>query len=121
MSSISQIETYLRESTDLERAVLEEIRNQVVARYPDVEERYSYGIPCYYLRGKFLIGYTRNRRHFAVNTGRRSKQLQNLFQGYSTSKGTIRFTDKQPLKDVQLHALLDERASAILDSSSKLS
>lgn len=92
------------------------IQAEVMAQCPDAELTMSYGLPTFKHQGKIII-------HFGVFTDHMSlfpgaapiEALADKLAGYKTSKGTIQFSQNQPISDellTQIVSLCVARASA---------
>lgn len=81
-----------------QRAALDTLRETIRAVAPDAEERISYGVPAFRLNGP-LVGYGAASRHCALYlmSGSTVEAFRDQLEGFSTSKGTIRFTPERPL------------------------
>jgi uncharacterized protein YdhG (YjbR/CyaY superfamily) len=81
------------------RAALEKLRRTIRAAAPSVEECISYQLPAFRLDGKVLVlfGATANHCSFFPGSGTAVEAHKGDLEGYSTSKGTIRFNAAKPL------------------------
>ena len=78
---------------DLRRACEAQIRSLL----PKAEERMAYGIPSYYLEGRPLVHIGAGANHCAFYPGGIVDEFAEALKGYSTSRGTIRFSPDKPL------------------------
>jgi uncharacterized protein YdhG (YjbR/CyaY superfamily) len=88
---------YLAAVSDDKRAALEELRKSIKAAAPEAEECISYQLPAFRLNGKLLVAYGAAKNHCAFYPGSVVKALEDEFNDYDTSKGTIRFPADKPL------------------------
>ena len=82
-----------------QRAALERLRRTIRAAAPKAEECISYQMPAFRLDGKVLVLYAAMARHcsFFPGSGTAVEAHSAALDGYSTSKGTIRFDVAKPL------------------------
>jgi len=80
------------------RAALQNLRANIKAAAPDLEECISYGIPAFRHNGTFLLGYGAGANHCAFYPGSVVQELsKDELSRYDVSKGTIRFPSDKPL------------------------
>ena len=81
------------------RAALEKLRKAIRAAAPKATETISYRLPAFRLDGKILVlfGATANHCAFFPGSGTAVAAHKDDLEGYSTSKGTIRFRADKPL------------------------
>ncbi|GKY89035.1 iron chaperone [Sinisalibacter aestuarii] len=85
-----------------QRAALMALRDQIKAAAPQAREVFSYGVPAFRIgpgTGKVLVGYAAMRAHCGlyVFEGELVARFADKLAGFSTAKGTIRFTPDAPL------------------------
>ena len=80
-----------------QRAALGKLRRAIRAAAPKAEERISYGIPGYRLDGRMLVWFGAGVRHCAFYPGGIVPSFRRELADYDTSKGTIRFSEEDPL------------------------
>lgn len=93
------VDAYLAEVPEDQRAALEHIREIVRAAAPTATESVSYGFPTFKLDGRGLIWYAAWKNHcsiYPLTAGIREAHAKEL-EPFDTEKGTIRFTPEQPL------------------------
>jgi uncharacterized protein YdhG (YjbR/CyaY superfamily) len=90
---------YLAGLQDDKRAALEKLRRAIRAAAPKAEECMSYHLPAFRLDGKVLVLYGATAKHcsFFPGSGTAVEAHKGDLEGYSTSKGTIRFDADKPL------------------------
>jgi uncharacterized protein YdhG (YjbR/CyaY superfamily) len=104
------IDEYLSTLTDEKRAALETLRRAVKAAAPRAEECISYGIPAFRLDGRVLVFFAAATRHCSFFPGAFPiDALKDELQGYSISKGTIRFQPASPLPAALVRRLVKAR------------
>ncbi|RYH00531.1 MAG: hypothetical protein EON57_10995 [Alphaproteobacteria bacterium] len=96
----AEVEAYLDQIPEPQRALLERIRDVVWAEAPDAEEVIAYGIPTFKLSGN-LVHYAAFKNHLSFFPGgtAHNEALKDELQGYRIAKGTIQFTLDKPLPD----------------------
>ena len=84
-----------------ERELIERIRAQAVALVPDAVEGVSYGMPALRYRDSPLLSVMSAKGHIGLYpfSPEVVSAVTAELDGYSWSKGTIRFTAEQPLPD----------------------
>jgi uncharacterized protein YdhG (YjbR/CyaY superfamily) len=94
----ASVSAYLASLPPPTRRSLQKLRKTIAAAAPGAEEGISYGIPAFKLDGRLLVWFAAFKEHFSLFPGgsivrTHAKELK----GYSTSKGTIRFPQDQPV------------------------
>jgi len=104
MPGFESHDAYLATLPADQRAALERLRSDIRAAAPDAREVFSYGIPAFRSgsgpgKGKVLVGYAAMKAHcgFYVFEGDLVGRFADRLKGFSTAKGTIRFTPEHPL------------------------
>ncbi len=79
------------------QATLEKIRLTIRAAAPDAEEKISYQIPTFYLKGNLVhfAGFTNHISFFPTSSG--IEKFKRELSAYKGSKGTVRFPLDQPI------------------------
>lgn len=93
---------YLAALPEPERAALEHLRNHVLKVAPNAREVFSYGLPAFRVapgKSKVLLGYAATKQHLSLYPFDSDvvAEFADRLAGFSTSKGTIRFTPDHPL------------------------
>jgi uncharacterized protein YdhG (YjbR/CyaY superfamily) len=91
------IDEYLAMLGSEQRAALQRLREIVLETIPEAEECLSYGVPSFRLQGRFLLAFGATPKHCAFYPGAVVDAHKEELEGYSTSKGTIRFQPDSPL------------------------
>ncbi|WP_354146795.1 DUF1801 domain-containing protein [Arthrobacter sp. 754] len=83
---------------------------------PEAEEGMSYGMPALRFEGKPLLGVTAAAKHLSVFPFSPAviDAVADRLEGYSLSKGTIRFTPEHPLPEDVLEEIVRLRRAEIL-------
>lgn len=112
---MSAVDDYVeRSATKSQKDHLEHIREVVRALVPEAKERISYGLPTFTYKGRPLLHYGAFKDHMSIfPTAAPLAALQSKLHAYTTSKGTLQFTEANPLSDELLRALIEHRKQAI--------
>lgn len=94
------VDRYLATLPADRRAALERVRAAIARLVPEATEGISYGMPAFKLRGHPLVGYANAKHHCALyGMSAGLDRFAPRLTGFSTSKGTIRFTPDHPVPD----------------------
>jgi uncharacterized protein YdhG (YjbR/CyaY superfamily) len=106
----TSIDDYLSRLTSEKRAALQKLRRAIKAAAPSSEECISYQVPAFRLDGKVLVwfGAATNHCSFFPGAAPIAEHAAEL-EGYSTSKGTIRFDPSKPLPATLVRKLVKTR------------
>jgi len=104
---MSVVTDYIEKLNEGEQTTLNRLRTIVYDIVPQVEDTFTYGIPTYRYKGKYLIGFASNKHFMSIYPGPTAidvfkKELKN----YKQSKGTISFTAETPLSDELLQNIV---------------
>ena len=99
-----------------DRGCLERVIGIARAMVPEAVEGMSYGMPALKFEGKPLIGVVAAAKHLSVFPFSPAviDAVAGRLEGYSLSKGTIRFTADHPLPDDVLEEIVRLRRAEIL-------
>jgi uncharacterized protein YdhG (YjbR/CyaY superfamily) len=92
------VDRYLRKVAPKARAGIQKLRRAIKSAAPGATEGFSYGMPAFMLHGRSLVCYDAFKEHssFFPMSGRIVRNHAADLEGYSTSRGTIRFPPHQP-------------------------
>jgi uncharacterized protein YdhG (YjbR/CyaY superfamily) len=111
---MSVIDAYLAKIDEPQRAELERIRQIVKLTLPEAEEVITYGMPGFNYKQKYLVSFNALKDHLSLFPAARPiEQLKDKLQGFSLSKGTIRFTLDNPLPESLIKEIIRIRAKDI--------
>ncbi len=78
--------------------ILEKIRMTIRKAAPDAEEKISYQIPTFTLKGKYLIYFAAYKKHVGLYPAPRgSEKFKKELSAYEGGKGTVRFPFDKPI------------------------
>jgi uncharacterized protein YdhG (YjbR/CyaY superfamily) len=108
------VDRYLADLPADRRAALERLRASIARLVPEATEGISYGMPAFKLRGHPLVGYANAKHHCALyGMSAQTERFAARLEGFSTSKGTIRFTPDAPVPDDVITDLVRHRVQEI--------
>ncbi len=104
------IDAYLAAVPEPARSALEGLRATIREAAPEAIETISYGVPTFKLHGN-LVGFAAFKKHcsFFPMSGSSIEAFQGQLEGFSTSKGTIRFTPDKPIPESLLRDIVAAR------------
>ena len=117
MAKPQSVDEYLAAQPEPRRAALQQLREQVHAVEPDVEDVISYSISALRLRGRVLLFYAGWKEHCSIYPIGEEFYAQHAdeLKGYRHSKGTLRFSPDQPLPPRLLEEFVRYRAAQLPD------
>jgi uncharacterized protein YdhG (YjbR/CyaY superfamily) len=104
------IDEYLAILGSEQRAALQRLREIILETIPEAEECISYGVPSFRLKGRFLLAFGATPKHCAFYPGAVVDAHKEELEGFSTSKGTIRFQPDRPLPKTLVRKLVRAQA-----------
>ena len=111
------IDEYLAGLSAENRAALQRVRRAVHAAAPKAEECIAYGIPAFRLNGKLIAAFKAAAPHcsFHPMSGDTVMTLKADLAGYSTSRGTIRFSAPEGLPATLIRKLVKARIAEVAE------
>lgn len=111
------IRDYLQGLAPEQRDALQRVVDAAVRAAPDAEEGTSYGMPALRLGGRPLLGITAAAKHLSVFPFSPAvvEAVASDLDGFSLSKGTIRFTVERPIPDGVVERIVDLRRAELDD------
>jgi uncharacterized protein YdhG (YjbR/CyaY superfamily) len=104
------IDEYLVAVSADKRAALQKLRKAIRAAAPKAEECIIYQIPAFRLHGKMLVAFGAAVNHCAFYPGAYPVRVcRKELKKYDTSKGTVRFDEKNPLPGSLVRKLVKAR------------
>ncbi len=112
---MSAIDDYLKNSaTPTQRTELERVRKIVTSMVPDAEETISYGIPTLKYKGTHLFYFAAFAHHMSVFPGGAlADELKEKLHTFKVRKGTIQFTEANPLPESIIREIVASRLQTI--------
>ncbi|HJV99765.1 MAG TPA: DUF1801 domain-containing protein [Arthrobacter sp.] len=109
------VEESLAALPEPQRGSLQRVIGMARTMVPEAVEGMSYGMPALKLDGKPLIGVVAAAKHLSVFPFSPAviDAVAGRLEGYSLSKGTIRFTPEHPLPDDVLEDIIRLRRAEI--------
>jgi uncharacterized protein YdhG (YjbR/CyaY superfamily) len=97
------------------RSVVTAWRSRTLDLVPEAEEGKSYGMPALRYRGRPLVSVIATKHGYSVFpfSAEVVEHVMPQLDGFSSTKGGIRFTDDQPLPDAGFTALVISRRDEI--------
>ena len=114
---MSEFDRYLEDLPADQAEALARVRYTVAGAVPEAEEGVSYGMPAFLYRGRPLLGVRAAKGHLSVYpfSPAAVDAVSGQLDGFSLSKGTIRFTAAQPIPEGVLLELVRVRRAEIDD------
>ena len=104
---MSVVTDYIEKLNGGEKAVLVKLRKLVYELVPDAEDAFSYGVPTYRYKGKYMLAFASNKHFMSIYPGGEAVDLfKKELAGYKTTKGTISFTVEKPLDETLLRNVI---------------
>ena len=104
---MSVVTDYLNKLSPLEKPVLERLRTIVYEIVPEAEDAFSYGVPTYRYKGKYMIAFAANKHFMSIYPGSEAVEVfKEDLASFKTTKGTISFTAENPLSDELLRHIV---------------
>lgn len=108
--SAKTVAGYLQKLPPDQRAALKRVRATVRALVPGAEEVISYQMPAFRYKNRMLVFYGAASKHCALFPGAYPiAACKKDLKGFSTSKGTVRFTPEKPLPAALIRKLVRAR------------
>jgi uncharacterized protein YdhG (YjbR/CyaY superfamily) len=111
----AQIEVMLAAMPVDQRAALQALRETIAGAAPAAEEAISYGMPAFRYHGRSLVSYSAFKAHcsfFPMSSELIEKHKSEL-AGFSTARGTLRFTPEHPIPRDLVERIVRERMAQI--------
>ena len=111
MATTNPIDDYLATLDEPKRTTLTSLRDIIMAIVPDAEQRISYGVPAFKLRGKTIAGFAAFKNHLSYlpHSGSVIPQLAEETAAYTSTKGSLHFPVDEPLPSALVKKLLAVR------------
>ena len=113
MSPVSarEIDEYLEGIEPEQRHALQRLRELILEFVPEGDQGLAYGVPAVRVGDDVVAGFAAAKVHLSYfpHSGWVLSQLGDDVAGYSTSKGTLRFSADDPLPASLVRKLIDTR------------
>src|SRR6476620_1715904 len=112
---MSVMDEYLDGLVPEQKAAPARVREIVAGLVPDAEEGRSYGVPAFIYAGRPLLGFRAAKKHLSIFpfSPAAVEAVRDRLDGFSLSKGTIRFSPDSPVPDDVLASLVRVRKQEI--------
>ena len=106
----ADVDTYLSDVPDADRAALTRLRSVIRSAAPEAEEVISYGIPLYKLNGH-LIGFAAFKNHLSlfVTNSAVLEQFAAELEPFDCKGTTIHFSAENPIPEELVAAIVEAR------------
>jgi uncharacterized protein YdhG (YjbR/CyaY superfamily) len=104
---------YLAAVSPEKRAALEKLRKTIRSAAPGAQEGISYGLPAFLVDGRFLVAYGAATHHYAFYPGGIAERFADELEGYSFSKGAIRFQPDRPIPAALVRKMVKARLARL--------
>lgn len=114
--SAEEIDRYLSGIDEPKRTTLSRLRASILEVIPEAEEGLSYGMPAFRVGGKVVAGFAAFKNHltYVPHSGSVLDRLAGDLDGYSRTKGALRFPIDRPLSDELVRKLVRARLDQTL-------
>jgi uncharacterized protein YdhG (YjbR/CyaY superfamily) len=114
-AATEQIDAMLAALPGDQRAALQTLRETIAGAAPGADETISYGMPAFRYRGRALVSYAAFRAHcsFFPMSSEVIERYRDELSGFSTAKGTLRFTPEHPLPNDLVARIVRDRMAQI--------
>ncbi len=113
MSKPEDVDSYIANSDERARPILEELRKLIKSAIPDVEEKISWGVPFYRYRGA-LGGFAVYRDHVSFGSGGSELPAEDRraleASGYKTGKKTVQIRFDQEVPTAGITRIVEAQA-----------
>lgn len=104
------VDEYLNQFEGITAERLKILRNLIVSTLPNCEERISYNIPAYFVKGKRVVYFAGYKSHVGLYPGRvLDDNHMELMSGYVSGKSTLKFPNNQGLPLQLIHKFISLR------------
>ena len=99
MVKYRDVDEYMAQLPDDQRAAMEQLRSTVRSAAPDATEVIAYNMPALRLSGRFLVSFDAFKRHYSLFPWSDSmlEELGDALRPYAVGKGTIQFPADEPI------------------------
>lgn len=91
------IDEYINTFPEETQVILKKLRRTIKSAAPKISEGISYGIPTFYLNGKYLVYFAGFKNHVSVYPAITPAVKKAELSAYKVSKGTLKFPLNKPV------------------------
>ena len=115
MTPDPRVDKYLDGLPADQRELLQALRQRIAKLAPDAIETISYDMPTFKMGKHFLLSYAGWKRHCSIYpiTDDVLRKHEAALQGYGRTKGSLHFSEAQPLPDAVIDDLVRERLATL--------
>lgn len=108
---MSAIDDYLKSVTTLQGVELQKIRKIIKQIIPEINESISYGVPAFKYKNKPVIYFAAYKNHMSLYpaSDEMIEEVGDSLDKFRTSKGTFRFTEKNPIPEATIKKIVKYR------------
>lgn len=111
---MEEVQKYLDGLDSPTKTELVRIRSVILDLVPDAKQQFSYGMPAFKYKGKYLAGFYAFKDHLSLfPTSQPVELLKHQLGDYKLSKGTIQFTLDNTIPQDLLVTIIHTRKKAI--------
>ena len=103
------IDEYVASFPESTQVLLTKLRNEIKNAGPELTEGISYGIPTFYLNGKYLVYFAGFKNHVSIYPATTSAVDKAGLNSYKVSKGTLQFPLDKPIPFKKITIFVHER------------
>lgn len=104
------VDEYLINLAAPQKLALTNVRRIITQTVPDAEAVFTYGMPGYKYKGKYLISFGVFKDHMSIFPGADAiEAYKDKLAGFKLSKGTIQFTTEQQIPDELIAQIVTHR------------
>lgn len=109
------VDEYLAAAPEPQRSTLAQLRSDLREILPEAEEEMSYGVPAFKVGGKAVAGYAHYQKHcsYFPHSGSVLAEIADDLDGYSWSKGSLKFPIDRPLPRELVNRLVEARLAQL--------
>ncbi len=112
------VDDYLKGLPAEQRKALQAMCDVIVDAAPPLTEKTYYGVPNYFLGDDPLVAFVAAKNHLSLfpHGSQIIRELSKDLEGFSTSKGTIRFTPEHPLPEALIGKIVALRLQILAEN-----
>lgn len=115
LTTMPTVDEYLDVVAQPQRGTLDVVRQRLRALLPGAEEGISYGVPTFLIDGVGIAGYSASKNHcsYFPMSGSVLSAVADRLEGFTFSKGALRFGIDEPLPEELLALLVQVRLDEV--------